>query len=138
LEEVFKESSAHIESSTQGVTTELEKTEAIIKEGESVCKNLAETSSLDTNPALTEKHAQAWAQVEKSQSQASAALNHNLETSCIRLENYAQNFQTQLNSFRLDEIQQVRNDCENGLNRIRESIQETLSAIQAAREKAME
>ncbi len=138
LEEVFKEGSTHIEANTETVAAELEKTEAVINEGESVCKKLAETSSLDANPTLTEKHTGAWAQVEKLQMQAKNELNHTLETSCTRLENYAQNFQTQLNSFRLDEIQQVRSDCENGLNRIRESIQETLSAIQAAREKFME
>jgi hypothetical protein len=138
LEEVFKESSTHIEANTETVASELEKTEAVISEGESICKKLAETSSLDANPHLTERHTVAWAQVEKLQIQAKNELNHTLETSCTRLENYAQNFQTQLNSFRLDEIQQVRNDCENGLNRIRESIQETLSAIQVAREKFME
>jgi hypothetical protein len=138
LEEIFKETSTHAERSTLEVQSLLNRTESQIAETEEVCKKLAETSSADNDPQLTDERSAATARVQQMKQQANTELQSTIERNCERLEQLSQAVQTELTNIRIDQTQSVRDAAESGLSRLREAIQEAFNAIQAAREKYME
>jgi hypothetical protein len=138
LEEIFKETSTHAEKATNEVTIALQKGEAQIRETELVCKRLAETSSLDNDPDLTEERNNATARVQQLRQQAMSELSSTIDSGCLRLEALSQKVHTDLSNGRLESTQLVRDAAENGLTLLRDAIQEALAAIQGARDKYME
>jgi hypothetical protein len=138
LEDLFKDTSGFMERSTADVLSLVEKTEQQIQDVEGVCKKLAETSSLDTDPHLTEERNGAVAKVQNLKGRLKAELDRTLETHCTQLEQLGQTVQSQLNTRRIEQTQVIREASENGLNRIKEAIQEAFGAVQSAREKYME
>lgn len=138
LEEIFKDSSQHIEKNTQEVTSILTTTEKQIQETELVCKKLAETSSVDADPQLTEVRNSAHTKVLQIKQQASSGLITTIDSGCDRLDQVSQAAQTDLTNLRTQYAQGARHASDAGLARMRDAIQEALAAIQAAREKYME
>jgi enoyl-CoA hydratase/carnithine racemase len=138
LEDLFKDASGFMERSTAEVLSMVDKTEQQIHDVEGVCKKLAETSSLDTDPHLSDERNAAFGKVQNLKGQVKAELDRTLEASCAQLEQLGQSVQSHLNTRRIEQTQLVREASETGLIRIRESIQEAFNAIQAAREKYME
>jgi hypothetical protein len=138
LEELFKDTSGYIERSTSEVLALLKKAEDQILESEAVCKKLAETFSLDADPTLSDERNTSVAAVQALRTQLKQELESAAQSSCHKLDELAQGAQQQLNAKRLGQIQIVRDSSENGLNEIREAIQEAFNAIQASREKHME
>jgi hypothetical protein len=138
LEEIFKEASGHIEKCTQEVTTTLMTTEKQIQETEMLCKKLAETSSVDADPQLTEVRNTAHTKVLQIKQQATSGLISTIDSGCDRLEQVSQQAQTELTNMRTQYAQGARQASDSGLASMRDAIQEALAAIQAAREKYME
>jgi hypothetical protein len=138
LEDLFKDTSGFMERSTAEVLGMVDKTEQQIQEVEGVCKKLAETSSLDTDPHLSDERNAAFGKVQNLKGQVKAELDRILESSCTQLEQLGQTVQSQLNTRRIEQTQLVREASESGLNRIKEAIQEAFNAVQSAREKYME
>lgn len=138
LEEIFKDSSQHIEKNTQEVTSILTTTEKQIQETELICKKLAETSSVDADPQLTEVRNSAHTKVLQIKQQASSGLITTIDSGCDRLDQISQQAQTDLTNLRTQYAQGARHASDAGLARMRDAIQEALAAIQAAREKYME
>lgn len=138
LEEIFKEASGHIEKCTQDVTSTLTTTEKQIQETEQICKKLAETSSVDADPQLTEVRNTAHTKVLQIKQQATSGLITTIDSGCDRLEQVSQQVQQDLTNMRTQYSQGARQASDNGLASMRDAIQEALAAIQAAREKYME
>lgn len=138
LEEIFKEASGHIEKCTQEVTATLTSTEKQIQETEMICKKLAETSSVDADPQLTEVRNTAHTKVLQIKQQATSGLITTIDAGCDRLEQISQQAQTELTQMRAQYATGARQASDNGLASMRDAIQEALAAIQAAREKYME
>lgn len=138
LEEIFKDSSQHIEKCTQEVTATLTSTEKQIQETEMICKKLAETSSVDADPQLTEVRNTAHTKVLQIKQQATSGLITTIDSGCDRLDQISQQAQADLNNMRTTYAQGARQASDNGLATMRDAIQEALAAIQAAREKYME
>jgi hypothetical protein len=138
LEEQFRDTAAYVEASTTNVLNRLHKAEEQILESEAVCKKVAETFSLDADPALTEERNQAFSAVHSKRSQMKKDLETLAEQSCSRLEEAAQRAQLLANNRRTEQTQALREASEKGLNRIREAIQEAFTAIQVSRESHME
>lgn len=138
LEEIFKETSAHAERATSEVTEFLNKIETQINDNEQTCKRLAETSSLDTDPELSNDRNSATQRVQHLRQQANAELFANIDLGCANLEQLSNKVQSEVSTMRVEQTQAVREAAENGLTRVRDAIQEAFSAIQAAREKYME
>jgi hypothetical protein len=138
LEEIFKDSSSYIEKCTQEVTATLTSTEKQIQETETFSKKLAETSSVDADPQLTEVRNTAHTKVLQIKQQATSGLITTLDSGCDRLEQISQQAQQDLTNLRTQYSQGARQASDNGLASMRDAIQEALAAIQAAREKYME
>ncbi len=138
LEEIFKDSSGHIEKCTQEVTATLSTTEKQIQETEMICKKLAETSSVDADPQLTEVRNTAHTKVLQIKQHATSGLITTIDSGCDRLEQISQQAQQDLTGLRSQYAQGARQASDNGLASMRDAIQEALAAIQAAREKYME
>ena len=138
LEEIFKEASGHIEKCTQEVTSTLATTEKQIQETEQICKKLAETSSVDADPQLTEVRNTAHTKVLQIKQQATSGLITTIDSGCDRLEQVSQQVQQDLTNMRTQYSQGARLASDNGLASMRDAIQEALAATQAAREKYME
>ena len=138
LEDLFKDTSSFMETSTADVLGLVEKTEQQIQDVEGVCKKLAETSSLDTDPHLTDERNAAVGKVQSLKGKLKTELDKTLESTCTQLEQLGQTVQSQLNNRRLEQTQVIREASENGLNRIKEAIQEAFNSVQSAREKYME
>ncbi|MCC7531536.1 MAG: hypothetical protein IT342_23740 [Candidatus Melainabacteria bacterium] len=138
LEEIFKEASGHIEKCTLEVTSTLTTTEKQIQETEMLCKKLAETSSVDADPQLTEVRNTAHTKVLQIKQQATSGLITAIDSGCDRLEQVSQQAQAELTNLRTQYAQGARQASDNGLASMRDAIQEALAAIQAAREKYME
>ena len=138
LEEIFKDSSAHIEKCTQDVTATLTSTEKQIQETEMICKKLAETSSVDADPQLTEVRNTAHTKVLQIKQHATSGLITTIDSGCDRLEQISQQALQDLTNMRNQYSQGARQASDNGLASMRDAIQEALAAIQAAREKYME
>jgi len=138
LEEIFKDASGHIEKCTGEVTTTLTTTEKQIQETEQICKKLAETSSVDADPQLTEVRNTAHTKVLQIKQQATSGLITTIDNGCDRLEQVSQQVQQDLTNMRAQYSQGARQASDNGLASMRDAIQEALAAIQAAREKYME
>lgn len=138
LEEIFKEASNHAEKATAEVSAILQRTETQIRENETACKKLAETSSMEGDPELTSERDTATGRVQQLRQQATSDLTSSIDTACANLEQLSQKVQQELSNARLEQTQQVREASENGLSRLREAIQEAFSAIQTARDQYME
>lgn len=138
LEEIFKDASTHIEKCTSEVTATLASTEKQIQETEQICKKLAETSSVDADPQLTEVRNTAHTRVLQIKQQATSGLITTIDSGCDRLEQVSQQVQQDLTTMRTQYSQGARQASDNGLATMRDAIQEALAAIQAAREKYME
>ncbi len=138
LEEIFKETSLHSERATTEVTEFLNKIESQITENELTCKRLAETSSIDNDPELSNERNSATARVQQLRLQANAELGSAIDQGCAKIELLSNRIQAEVSAQRVEHTQAVRDAAENGLTRVRDAIQEAFSAIQAAREKYME
>ncbi|MBA3858612.1 MAG: hypothetical protein C0507_17025 [Cyanobacteria bacterium PR.3.49] len=138
LEEIFKDASAYIEKCTNEVTATLTSTEKQIQETETFSKKLAETSSVDADPQLTEVRNTAHTKVLQIKQQATSGLITTLDSGCDRLDQISQQAQQDLTNLRTQYSQGARQASDNGLASMRDAIQEALAAIQAAREKYME
>jgi hypothetical protein len=138
LEEIFKETSLHAEHATTEVTEFLNKIESQINENELTCKRLAETSSIDNDPELSNERNSATARVQQLRQQANAELGSAIDQGCDKIELLSNRIQAEVSAQRVEHTQAVRDSAENGLTRVRDAIQEAFSAIQAAREKYME
>lgn len=138
LEEIFKETSTHAEKATNEVTNTLQKADAQVRETEQACRKLAETSSLDNDPDLTEERNNATARVQQLRQQAMSELSSTIDSGCLKLEQLSQQVHTDLSNGRMQNTQIVREAAENGLTLLRDAIQEALAAIQGARDKYME
>jgi hypothetical protein len=138
LEELFKDASGHMERSTAEVLSRVDGAEQQIHDVEGICKKLAENSSLDTDPNLSDERNAAMGKVQSLKVQVKSELEKTLESSCNNLEELGQSIQSQLNTRRIEQTQLVRDASESGLSRIKEAIQEAFSAVQTAREKYME
>lgn len=138
LEDTFKDTSTYVEKTTSEVMLMLQNTEKQITDAEVTCKKLAETSSVDADPRLTEERNQSHSRVQQLKQQSQTELATAIENGCGRLEQISQELHNQLAAERVEHTRSVRDAAESGLSQIREAIQETFNAIQAAREKYME
>ena len=138
LEDLFKDAGGNIEKNTANVLSMIDGAEQRIHDIETTCKKLAETSSLEADPYLSEERNQTFAKVQSLKAQVKSELDKSLDLSCAKLEQLGQAIQSHLSGRRLEQTQAVREACDDGLNRIREAIQEAFHSIQAAREQYME
>lgn len=138
LEEIFKECSTHAEKSTSDAAELVKTTESKITETEISCKKLAETSSIDNDPQLTEERNSSIARVQKLRQQANSELSAAIDNGCNKLEQLSQRVQTEMTNQRREQVDAVRDAADSGLTRIKDAIQEAFNAIEAAREKYME
>jgi hypothetical protein len=138
LEEIFKTASAKTEKLTSEVQLAIQDAQTRIQENEVLCKRLAETSNVDTDPELTDERNATTQGVQKVKSQCNSQIQVALEDACSRLEHMSQKVQNEAANHRMQHTQQARDASENGLNRIREALQEAFAAVQTAREQYME
>ena len=138
LEEIFKETSSHAEKATIDVNELLKKVEAEMNENDSACKKLAETSSIDTDPELSEARLATTSRVQQLKQHANTQLTSAIDDGCQKLEQLSHKVQTETSTVWQEQAQSVRDAAENGVTKMRDAIQEAFNAIQAAREKYME
>lgn len=138
LEDVFNQTSAHVEELITQVEKTLADTQAQIDASDAFCKKLAETSSVDSDPVLTEKRTSLTNNVLDLKEEAANQLKATIELKSELLEELCQGMESRLISLRTEQTHNIKATVEKGLTQIRQAIQDTFVAIQADREKYME
>ncbi len=138
LEQVFKETSLHVEELITKVEKSLASTQQQIAESDAFCKKLAETTSVDTDPELTERRGLLTNKMLELRHEANAQLQSAIELKSAHLEELSHNVQNKLGNLRTERIDNVKGAAEKGLSHLKEAIQEAFAAIQSDREKYME
>jgi len=138
LEEIFKTASSKTEKLTSEVQLAIQDAQTRVQENEVICKRLAENSSVDTDPELTDERNSTTQGIQKLKSQCNSQIQTSLEDACTSLEHLSQRVQNEAVTQRMQHTQAARESSETGLNRIREAIQDAFAAVQSAREQYME
>jgi len=138
LDETFKETDGYMVRSTAEVLVMIDKSEQQVAEIETAAKKLAEMSSLDADPYLSEERNAAQSRVQGIKMQIESELERIIISATAELTQTGQESEAQLNNRRLEETKLIRQSSEDGLNQIKEALQEAFSAVQTLREKYME
>jgi hypothetical protein len=138
LEGLFATASHSIEENTQTLLHLLNQAEQEINTGDAICKKLAETYSLDNDPAVTALRQNIYARVDGLKTQIKNELESAVNNDCATLEELIRNQHSKLNERRAELAQRVHFASDQGLQRIRAAIHDAYNAIQSEREKYME
>jgi len=107
-------------------------------ESDLTLKNLADSSSVDTEPQLNEERNHALSKLGSLKQQANKDLAKAIEGSIETMENESEKLFGELTNKRADYTATVRDSAELNLDRIRQALAAATSSIQSAREKHME
>ncbi len=138
LEEIFRGTSDRIERATNRAARVLQEGEKEINASETICKRLAETSTVEAEPELNEERNAAVSKLQQLKLQAGHELENTIERGCDRLERLSEDMNSELTAKRVELSNGVRDTAEQGLAKVREALHEAFQAIQAAREKYMD
>jgi len=138
LEETFKRASQDLVQRTQEVAGHIRETERRMLESDLTLKNLAEASTVDSEPELTEERNHALSKLGSLKQQANKDLAKAIESSIETMENESEKLFAELTNKRADFTSTVRDSSEWNLDRVRQALTAATSAIQSAREKHME
>ena len=138
LEELFVAAAHSLGQNTESLLRLLKQAEQEITDGDAVCKKLAETYSLDTDPAVTSLRQNISNRVDSLKAQIKSELESAVNNDCATLEELIRNQHTKLNARRAELAQRVHFASDHGLQRIRAAIHDAFNAIQSERETYME
>ena len=116
----------------------LKQAEQEITDRDAICKKLAETYSLDNDPAVTSLRQNISNRVDSLKAQVKSELESAVNNDCAALEDLIRNQHSKLNTRRAELAQRVHFASDHGLQRIRAAIHDAFNAIQSEREKYME
>ncbi len=138
LEGLFATAAHSLEEDTASLLRLLKQAEQEITSSDAVCKKLAETYSLDNDPAVTSLRQNIYARVDNLKAQVKGELESAVNNDCATLEELIRNQHSKLNERRAELAQRVHFASDHGLQRIRAAIHDAYTAIQSEREKYME
>jgi len=138
LEELFAAAANTLGQNTDALLRLLKQAEQEITEGDAVCKKLAETYSLDNDPAVTSLRQNIANKVEGLKAQVKNQLESAVNNDCANLEELIRNQHNKLNARRAELAQRVHFASDHGLQRIRAAVHDAFNAIQSERETYME
>ncbi len=138
LEETFKRASQDLVQRTQEVAGHIKETERRMLESDLTLKNLAEASTVDSEPELTEERNHALSKLGSLKQQANKDLAKAIESSIETMETESEKLFAELTNKRAEFTSTVRDSAEWNLDRVRQALAAATAAIQSAREKHME
>lgn len=138
LQETFKKASQDLGHSIDAVNKLVKETELKINASERGLKNLAEVSSVETEPEINQERNAALNVLGSLKQKANRELSAKIEDRIAAMEKSSEDCFANLTNQRMERTATIRDTSESNLEKIRQALADASQAIQQAREKYME
>lgn len=138
LQETFKKASQDLGHSIDAVNKLVKDTELKINASERGLKNLAEVSSVETEPEVNQERNAALNVLGSLKQKANRELSAKIEDRIASMEKSSEDCFANLTNQRMERTATIRDASESNLEKIRQALADASQAIQQAREKYME